>query len=209
MKELTKKQKNILEYIERYVLSQGYPPTIRDMGENFSITPKGAYDHLKAIEKKGYIKCIKNRRRAIELLKPSSNQPPPVRSDMISIPLVGRIAAGMPVVAEENIESYLSFPRSIISQSAQDVFALTVAGDSMKDAGIFDGDIAIIQKQDTAQNGDIVVALLDDEATLKYFYREETRKRVCLKPANDSYRNIYPKQVLILGKLVGVYRSIH
>lgn len=208
MKELTKKQKNMLEYIEKYVLSQGYPPTIRDMGEHFSITPKGAYDHLKAIEKKGYINCVKNRRRAIELLKPSSNHPPLSRSDMISIPLVGKVAAGMPIVAEENIETYLSFPRSIVSQNAQDVFALTVAGDSMKDAGIFDGDLAIIQKQNTAQNGDIVVALLDNEATLKYFYREEMQKRVCLKPANDAYRNIYSKQVLILGKLVGIYRTV-
>ena len=197
MKDLTGKQQNILEYIESYISGQGYPPTIREIGEQFSITAKGAYDHLKAIEKKGYIKCEKNRSRAIELLKTSSGSVPLVTAGVVNIPLLGRVAAGMPILAEENIEEYLAFPRVMLPEDG--VFALRVAGDSMKDAGIYDGDIAVIQKQETARDGDIVVALIEDEATLKYFHRE--KKRIRLQP-------IYAVEPAILGKLVGIYRQV-
>ena len=140
MKDLTGKQQSILEYIESYIAGQGYPPTIREIGEQFSITAKGAYDHLKAIEKKGYIKCEKNRSRAIELLKTSSGSAPLETAGVVNIPLLGRVAAGMPILAEENIEEYLAFPRVMVPENG--VFALRVAGDSMKDAGIYDGVIA-------------------------------------------------------------------
>ena len=204
MKDLTEKQLTILKYIESYIMEQGYPPTIREIGDRFNITAKGAYDHLKAIEKKGYIKCEKNRSRAIELLRTSSGEEPLTTDKIVNIPLVGRVAAGMPILAQENVEEYLAFPRTMISGSG--VFALRVAGDSMKDAGISDGDIAIIQKQETAQNGDIVVALIDDEATLKTFYKE--KKRVRLQPENDDYKPIYATNPAILGKLVGLYRQM-
>ena len=204
MKDLTGKQQNILEYIESYISGQGYPPTIREIGEQFSITAKGAYDHLKAIEKKGYIKCEKNRSRAIELLKTSSGSVPLVTAGVVNIPLLGRVAAGMPILAEENIEEYLAFPRVMLPEDG--VFALRVAGDSMKDAGIYDGDIAVIQKQETARDGDIVVALIEDEATLKYFHRE--KKRIRLQPANKAYKPIYAVEPAILGKLVGIYRQV-
>lgn len=204
MKDLTGKQQNILEYIESYISGQGYPPTIREIGEQFSITAKGAYDHLKAIEKKGYIKCEKNRSRAIELLKTSSGSAPLETAGVMNIPLLGRVAAGMPILAEENIEEYLAFPRVMLPEDG--VFALRVAGDSMKDAGIYDGDIAVIQKQEVARDGEIVVALIEDEATLKYFHRE--KKRIRLQPANKAYKPIYATEPAILGKLVGIYRQV-
>jgi len=124
---------------------------------------------------------------------------------MIKIPLVGRVAAGAPILAEENIEEYLTFPRNMIpANSERDIFALRVTGDSMIDAKINDGDIAIIKKTSTAENGDIVVALIDDEATLKYFYKEKDHIR--LEPANAKYKPIITKNAIIIGKLIGLYR---
>ena len=204
MKDLTEKQLAILQYIELYIKQQGYPPTIREIGEKFQITAKGAYDHLKAIEKKGYIKSEKNRSRAIELLKTSTGGAPIAGEQIVSIPLVGRVAAGIPITAEENIEEYLAFPRSMVPGS-DGVFALRVAGDSMKDAGIHDGDIAVIRKQEAADNGDIIVALIDDEATLKYFYKE--KKKIRLQPANKAYKPMIYDPVIVVGKLVGIYRN--
>ena len=203
MRDLTEKQQAILAYIEQYIASQGYPPTIREIGDRFEITAKGAYDHLKAIEKKGYIKCEKNRSRAIELIRTSGGATPVSTSEIVNVPLVGRVAAGLPITAEENIEEYLAFPKSMLPED--NVFALRVAGDSMKDAGILDGDIAVVKKQETAQNGEIVVALLEDEATLKYFFRE--KKKIKLQPANNKYRPIMTAEAMILGRLVGIYRQ--
>lgn len=207
MKGLTDKQKKILAYIEKYSAEHGYPPTIREIGDIFSITAKGAYDHLKAIEKKGYINCVRNRSRAIELLKPLGLGLPGLPPDRsVQIPLVGRVAAGAPIIAEENIEEYLSFPKSMVKGDG--LYALRVQGDSMKDAGIFDGDIAIIQKRDSAQDGEIIVALIDDDATLKYFYQDKEKNCARLEPANSAYKPIYTESLLVLGKLVGVYRTI-
>jgi repressor LexA len=190
-----------LEFITNFVKEKNYPPSIREIADHFQITPKGAYDHLKAIEKKGFIKTEKNRSRAIELVKTNTD----VDFDMIKIPLVGRVAAGVPILAEENIEEYLTFPRSMIpANSERDIFALRVTGDSMIDAKINDGDIAIIKKTSTAENGDIVVALIDDEATLKYFYKEKDHIR--LEPANAKYKPIITKNAIIIGKLIGLYR---
>jgi repressor LexA len=203
MRELTEKQVAILRYIESYIRDQGYPPTIREIGEQFEITAKGAYDHLKAIEKKGFIKCEKNRSRAIELLKTSDGGMPIPSGQVVSVPMVGRVAAGMPILADENVDEYLAFPRSMVPDEG--IFALRVAGDSMKDAGIYDGDIAVIHKQEVAQNGDIVVALIEDEATLKYFYKE--KKKVRLQPANKAYKPIMAQDVHVIGKLVGLYRQ--
>jgi len=203
MKDLTEKQLAILEYIQTYISDQGYPPTIREIGDRFEITAKGAYDHLKAIEKKGYIKCEKNRSRAIELLKTASGHEPLSTDSVVNIPLVGKVAAGYPVLAEENVEDYLAFPRAMIPEG--EVFALKVSGDSMKDAGILSGDIAVIKKQDQAENGEIVVALIEDEATLKYLFKE--KKKVRLQPANKNYKPIVVNDASIVGKLVGIYRQ--
>lgn len=202
MRELTEKQNAILTFIQAYIQEQGYPPTIREIARRFKITAKGAYDHMKALEKKGYIKTEKNRSRALEILKGVDGEPVHA-AENVSVPLVGRVAAGYPILAEDNIEEYLSFPKSMLPDSG--IFALRVAGESMKDAGILDGDIAVIKKCDTADNGEIVVALLEDEATLKYFYKE--KKKVKLVPANAAFRPIVSDSVAIVGKLVGIYRN--
>jgi len=203
MRELTDKQNAILTFIQQYIKDQGYPPTIREIARIFEITAKGAYDHMKALEKKGYIKTEKNRSRAMEILKNPDGGAPAQPADSVNVPVVGRVAAGLPILAAENIEEYLSFPRSMVPETG--VFALRVAGESMKDAGILDGDIAVIKKCDTADNGEIVVALLEDEATLKYFFKD--KKKVKLVPANEAFRPILTDSVTIVGKLVGIYRS--
>lgn len=200
MKSLTEKQKQILNYIVAYSKEKKYPPSIREIAEHFKITPKGAYDHLKALEKKGVIKTEKNRSRAIELLLDEQKE------EVVKIPLVGRIAAGAPILAEEYVEEYIAFPKSMLpSHNEKEVFALRVRGDSMINANIHDGDIAVILKTSQVKDGDIVVALLGDEATLKYFYKEKDFVR--LEPANPKYRPIVTKEVIILGKLIGLYKK--
>lgn len=200
-KLLTEKQQLILNFLKESINDSGYPPTVREIGERFGITVKGAYDHLKAIEKKGFIKTEQNKSRAIIIL--DSEELPESASKGISIPLVGRIAAGSPVLAEENIESYLSFPAEMFSKG--EFFALNIAGDSMIEGGIFDGDIAIIRKQNTANNGEIIAALIDNEATLKVF--KKNSNAVQLIPMNKAYSPIETRDVAILGKLAGVFRQ--
>jgi repressor LexA len=200
-KLLTEKQQLILNFLKESINDSGYPPTVREIGERFGITVKGAYDHLKAIEKKGFIKTEQNKSRAIIIL--DSEEPPEAASKGISIPLVGRIAAGSPVLAEENIESYLSFPAEMFSKG--EFFALNISGDSMIEGGIFDGDIAIIRKQNTANNGEIIAALIDNEATLKIF--KKNANSVQLIPMNSAYSPIETRDIDILGKLAGVFRQ--
>jgi repressor LexA len=199
MKNLTDKQEEILLFIKEKIKESGFPPTVREMGDHFGITVKGAYDHLKAIEKKGYVRCDPNKSRAIEVLVDREGIVP---VDAVNVPLVGRIAAGAPILAEENIDDYLSFPGSMFARG--EYFALKVKGDSMVDEGIYNGDIAIIKKQDTAQNGDIVAALVDDEATLKIF--KKAGGKIQLVPANAAYKPIVADAVEVLGKLAGVFR---
>ncbi|PKL41242.1 MAG: repressor LexA [Spirochaetae bacterium HGW-Spirochaetae-1] len=198
-KKLTDKQQNIYEFIKDSIRESGFPPTVREVGDKFGITVKGAYDHVKAIEKKGFIKTEQNKSRAIVVI----DQDDVIPTDAVNIPLIGRIAAGSPILAEENIEDYLSFPRSFIGSG--DHFALKVRGDSMEDGGIFDGDIAIIKKQNIAQNGDIVAALLEEEATLKRYKLQGDA--IHLIPENPAYAPIVVKDVLILGKLSAVFRK--
>jgi len=200
MKGLTKKQEAVYKFIVNSMKERGMPPTIREIADTFSITAKGAYDHLKAIEKKGYIRTTKNQSRAIELTR--NNPLDTLPEQAMTIPLIGRVAAGQPILAQENIEDYIPIPDKLAKKSG--LFALRVSGDSMVDAGIQNGDIAIIQKKDTARNGEIVVALLDDEATLKVFYRESDHIR--LEPRNSSLKPIKTKKVQILGKMVGLVR---
>ncbi len=188
------------------VKEKGYPPSIREVADQFHITPKGAYDHLKAIEKKGFIKTEKNKSRAIELLKFPDGHVAVSESHFIKIPLVGRVAAGSPILAEENIEEYITLPKNMLpANSENEIFALRVRGDSMIEANINDGDIAIIRKTSIANNRDIVVALIGDEATLKYFYKESNYVR--LEPANPKYKPIITREITIIGKLVGLYKK--
>jgi repressor LexA len=199
-KKLTEKQQAILDYIKNRILDSGYPPTVREIGDNFGITVKGAYDHVKAIEKKGYIRTEQNKSRAIVVLQ--DELPQEEQADGITIPLVGRIAAGGPVLAAENIEDYLSFPKSAFGSGT--FFALQVRGDSMEDGGIFEGDIAVIRQQPVADNGEIVAAMIGEEATLKEFRKDKDRVR--LVAHNPSYSDIEEQDVTILGKLAALFR---
>ena len=208
MKEMTKKQREVYDFICTKIMNQGFPPTVREIGENFSISVKGAYDHLKAIERKGYIRCSSSKSRAIEIMNwgdvPPMAQIPTLGSEMVSVPLVGQSAAGSPVLAEQNVEEEYLLPKSLIGD--QPLFALRVKGDSMVDAGILDGDLALIRSQHDAHNGEIVVAMIDSETTIKRFYRE--KESVRLQPENPQYEPIISREAEVIGKVVWVFRKI-
>lgn len=199
MKDLTPRQKEILTFIEQYIRDNNYPPTVRETARAFSISVKGAYDHLKALEKKGHIKTGIKRSRSIELIVPPQGDTP-----VVQIPLLGEIAAGRPIFADENFERTISIPSEFIT-SRQPHFALRVKGDSMIGAGILSGDIAIIELCETARNGEIVVALLEENVTLKRLFIEQNRYR--LQAENPRYAPIYTQDMRILGRLRGIYRS--
>lgn len=199
-KALTAKQEDIFNFIKERIIESGYPPTVREIGDNFKITVKGAYDHLKAIEKKGYIRCDQNKSRAIEIIIGKEEL---TSKESLSIPLLGRIAAGAPILAEDNIEDYLSFPKSMFSSG--EFFALKVKGDSMIEEGIFDGDLAIIRKQNVVNNGEIAAAMIENEATLKIF--KKASNKIHLIPANPAYQPLVVENVDILGKLMAVFRK--
>jgi len=199
MEKMTERQKMIYSFIKNSIDSTGFPPTIREIGENFGITVKGAYDHLKAIEKKGYLTCTQNKSRAIVI---NDSEESGTTGESMRIPIYGAIAAGAPILANDNIEDYLAVPSH--SFGSGNYFALRVKGDSMIDEGILDGDIAVIRKQETANNGEIVAALIDEEATLKRFKREGNL--IKLIPANSNYREIIPDNCAILGRLAGIFR---
>jgi repressor LexA len=199
-KELTDRQEEIFFFIKNKIRDAGIPPTVREIGDSFGITVKGAYDHLKAIEKKGFLRCEQNKSRSIELLVDNEGQRSP---QTIAIPLVGTIAAGSPIIAEENITDYLDFPKSLLGRG--EYFALKVRGDSMTGAGIENGDIAVIQKQNAARDGEIVAALLENEATLKRF--KKGQGAVHLIAENPAYKPIVAQDVQILGVLSAIFRN--
>jgi repressor LexA len=198
MEGLTRRQRDVLEYLKKYINENGYAPCVRDICDALNLkSTSTAHAHLTKLESKGYISRDPAKPRTIMILDGST-----VKERMVSVPVVGRVAAGTPITAVENIDEYLSLPYSLLGM--EDVFILNVTGDSMMNAGIFDKDKIIAQKQDYAQNGDIVVAMIDDEATVKRFFVENGRVR--LQPENDNYEPIYAKQVDILGKVIGVLR---
>lgn len=198
MKTLTARQQEVLDFISSYLDEHAYPPTIREIAESFSISVKGAYDHVKALEKKGFLRLGENRSRALELLRRDK----PERSS-VDLPLLGTVAAGKPITADENYTGTVSVPADIVR--AATCFALSVRGDSMKDIGIFHGDLAVIEERQTADNGEIVVAMIDDAVTLKRFFRENNR--VKLMAENPAYAPIYTQDVRILGRLRGIIRK--
>lgn len=212
MEEPTLKQKKILAYIAHFMRKTGYPPTVREIGEHFKIASSSVFDHLKALEGKGSIKRTGGKSRSLELIEPKASTSKPASipdieridiADTVQIPLLGRVAAGLPVLAEENIEEMITLPRHWVK--AGKIFALKVRGDSMIGDGINDGDCALVRMQSTAENGDIIVALLDDEATVKRFYKQNDS--VCLHASNDKYKDIITRQVKILGKVIGLFRN--
>lgn len=197
MKNLTKRQTEVLSFIKVFIDSHKYPPTIREIAQNFEISVKGAYDHVKALEKKDVIACDTNRSRAIEIRSEDSE------NEILSIPVLGNVAAGIPLMASENLEGHISVPSDMLKSGEH--FALYIKGDSMINAGILDGDTAIIRQRPTAENGEIIVAMIDDAVTIKRFYKE--KNRVKLQAENDDYSPIYTQDIKILGKLVKILRN--
>lgn len=200
--QLTLKQKKIYEFLSANIRENGYAPSIPEIGQRFKITStRGVFDHLKALERKGYIKRVG--KRAIEIVSPSGRSALPQAKE---IPIVGRVRAGAPILAEENIEGSLTVGNELAR--GQETFALKVKGDSMIEDGILEGDHVIIRRQDAAEDGDIICALIGDEATLKRFYRRG--REVTLKPANKNYEPIVVTEgeFRILGKAVGVIRKL-
>ena len=200
-KPLTKKQDRVFEFIRKHVQDIGYPPTVREIGMNFGISEKGAYDHLNAIEKKGYIRRMPKKPRAIEILE---FVPQKLPQTAVEIPIVGRVAAGEPILASENVEGTLPVPREVVKEDT--CFALRINGKSMIEAGIFEGDLVIVRSQNYADTGDIVVALLDEEATVKRFFRDGSKIR--LQPENSVMSPIIVDDAQILGKVVGLFRRM-
>jgi repressor LexA len=201
MKDLTQRQREVLAFISEYIKTHTYPPTIREIADYFTISVKGAYDHVAALKKKGCIKGDK-RSRTMEVIKQGQDRD---ADKMVEIPLLGTVAAGKPILAEENWDGTVKVHPSMLKKPGG-YFALKVRGDSMEATGIMDGDMAIIEQQDSARNGDIVVAMLEDEAvTLKRFFKESTRVR--LQPENPKYSPIYTQDVRILGRLALTFRS--
>jgi repressor LexA len=203
MKELTQRQREVLLFITEYINIHAYPPTMREIGNYFSISVKGAYDHVDALRKKRFLRLEDKRSRTIEILK--HDRETGAEADMIiHIPLVGTVAAGKPILAEENWEGTVPVHQSMLKKNTP-YFALRVKGDSMIGAGIMEGDIAVIEKRETVENRDIVVAIEDEAATLKRFFRESNRIR--LEPENPKSQPIYTRDARILGRLTHLIRS--
>ena len=207
-KELTERQKEVFEFIKEYIEFNSFPPTYREIGTQFNIVSTfGVKRHIDALIKKGYLNTEQNMSRTISLTGINdSKSANPLMEEIIELPIVGRVAAGQPILAEENIEGTLSLQASLINKR-DNCFGLKVKGDSMINAGIFEGDVVVINPQQNANNGEIVVALLGDEATLKRY--ERTGNQVYLIPENDNYQKINVNEredFSIVGKVLGVFR---
>ena len=199
--KISKKQQEILDYLKREIMSHGYPPTVREICDAVHLkSTSSVHSHLESLEKNGYIRRDPAKPRAIEIVDDAFNV---TRREVASIPLVGQVAAGVPILAAQNIESYFPLPADYMPQNP--AFMLRVKGTSMINAGINNGDLLLVEEQKTARNGDIVVAMIDDSATVKRFYKEKGYIR--LQPENDSMEPIIVKDHLqIIGKVFGVLR---
>jgi repressor LexA len=207
---LTERQRQIMDFLAEYVDGHGYPPTVREIGDAIGLaSPSTVHAHLANLERAGLLRRDPTKPRALELVHRPSAAPPRRLDDLPALPLVGEIAAGGPLLAQENIEEYVRVPEPL-SRSGEE-FLLRVKGDSMVGAGILDGDFVVVERREDARNGDIVVALAGDdesseEATVKRFFREDGRIR--LQPENDALEPIYAGHVQILGKVIGVFRRV-
>jgi repressor LexA len=213
MQGLTKRQAQTLEFIRKSILERGYPPTLREIGEYMGIrSTNGVNDHLRALERKGYLRREDMKSRALKLIDEVPPGPPKANDDgdIIDVRVLGRVAAGLPLLAEENVIDSVRIDRMLV-RGGRDIFGLRVTGDSMIEAGILSGDYVFVRKQSTAERGDIVVALIGDEATIKHYYPE--RDYVRFQPANSQMAPILVRatdfrSTMLLGKVVGVYRRI-
>ncbi|MGD6803151.1 transcriptional repressor LexA [Rossellomorea vietnamensis] len=206
MTKLSKRQQDILQYIKEEVKSKGYPPSVREIGEAVGLASSSTvHGHLARLESKGLIRRDPTKPRAIEVLNLEEDNIP--RQAAVNVPLIGKVTAGQPITAIENVEEFFPLPQHLAPADEQ-VFMLEIMGDSMIEAGILDGDYVIVRQQQTANNGDIVVAMTEeDEATVKRFFKEQDFVR--LQPENSSMDPIILRHVSILGKVIGVYRQIH
>ncbi|MCF8020785.1 transcriptional repressor of the SOS regulon [Petrocella atlantisensis] len=201
--DLGVKQQLILDFLKQEILSKGYPPSVREIGEAVGLkSTSTVHGHLERLEKKGIIRRDPTKPRAIEILDDEFNVQ---RREIVNVPILGRVAAGEPLLAVENIEEY--FPLPVDYAPNQELFMLRVKGDSMINVGIFEGDLIIVQKQSTATNGDIVVALLEDSVTVKTYYRESDHIR--LQPENDQLEpiRVYDDSIVIEGKVISLFRQ--
>lgn len=205
MEKLTGKQNYILQILKQLIAENGYPPTVREIGEKANLSsPATIHFHLSKLEEKGYIKKGDNKNRTIEILVP--NEYLQKDENVIEVPMLGKVTAGTPIEAIETPDEYFSIPASMIS-TTNEVFTLKVSGESMINVGIYDGDILIVERRNTARNGETVVAMnSDNEATVKTFYKEDGYFR--LQPENDTMEPIILKEVTILGKVIGLYRKL-
>ena len=200
--KITAKQQEILEYIKETILKKGYPPAVREICEAVNLkSTSSVHSHLETLERNGYIRRDPTKPRTIEIIDDCFNL---ARREVVNVPLLGTVAAGMPLLAQENIENYFPIPTEMLPD--KEVFMLRVKGDSMIEAGIFNGDLIFVEKTVTAENGEIVVALLDDSATVKRFYKENGHYR--LQPENDAMDPIITETVEILGKVIGLVRMM-
>lgn len=198
--KITAKQQEILDYIKSQILERGFPPAVRDICEAVHLkSTSSVHSHLETLEKNGYIRRDPTKPRAIEILDDSFQM---LRRETANVPIVGRVAAGEPLLAEQNIEDYFPIPTEFLPNNQ--TFLLKVRGESMINAGILDGDYVLVEQRQTASNGEMVVALIEDGATVKTFYKEEGVIR--LQPENDTMDPIIARDVMILGKVIGVFR---
>ncbi|QBP41400.1 transcriptional repressor LexA [Paenisporosarcina antarctica] len=206
MKKVSKRQEDILAFIKDEVRRKGYPPSVREIGEAVGLASSSTvHGHLARLESKGLIRRDPTKPRAIEILEIDNLND--LRPNVINVPLIGKVTAGLPITAIENIEEFFPLPETF-GTSEDNLFMLEIMGNSMIEAGILNGDYVVVKQQQTANNGDIVVAMTEeDEATVKRFFKEESYFR--LQPENSSMEPIIVEQVSILGKVVGVYRHIH
>ncbi|NLJ33614.1 MAG: transcriptional repressor LexA [Firmicutes bacterium] len=197
-KSLTPRQRQVLQFIREEVMTRGYPPSVREICSALGLRSSSTvHSHLSQLEAKGYIRRDPTKPRAIEVLVDQ-------REDVVPVPIIGRVTAGEPILAVENMEGTLPLPESFVGSG--DVFLLRVRGNSMMGAGIFDGDYVLVNRQESADNGDIIVALLDEEATVKRFFRE--KENIRLQPENDMLEPIITRDLRILGKVIAVLRQL-
>lgn len=198
--KISKKQQEILDYIKNEIINRGYPPAVREICDAVNLrSTSSVHAHLESLEKNGYIRRDPTKPRAIEIIDDNFNL---TRRELVNVPIVGSVAAGQPILAVESIESYFPIPSEYMPN--EETFMLIVKGDSMINIGIYNGDKVLVQKQSTANNGDVVVALVEDSATVKTFYKEDGHYR--LQPENDYMDPIIVNQVEILGKVIGLFR---
>ena len=197
---ITAKQSEILEYIKSQIINKGYPPSVRDICEAVHLkSTSSVHAHLETLEKNGYIRRDPTKPRAIEIIDDNFNL---TRREVVNVPLIGQVAAGQPILAVENITNYFPIPAEFLNNS--ETFMLNVKGDSMINMGIYDGDMIIVRRQQTEDNGEVIVALVDDSATVKRFYKEDGHYR--LQPENDFMDPIIVDNVEIVGKVIGLIR---